>query len=175
MAFCSDLRLGLGKKFVLVGTPEGDEIKDPSQLENPPDVVNDLDVDFSDNLDASAAYKNDQRNIRKIKEASDNLDVNIIYPLRPGKKLLVLDIDYTILDTRPLTSGSLPPAECARPFLHEFLEAIYPYYDKFIKIQVTDQLDLARDKASRARNDWFKSQLPDLFRFGQDMYVHCVY
>jgi hypothetical protein len=34
-----------------------------------------------------------------------------------------------ILDTKPLTSGSLPPAECARPGLHEFLEAIYPYYD----------------------------------------------
>lgn len=34
-----------------------------------------------------------------------------------------------ILDTKPLISGSLPPAECARPGLHEFLEAIYPYYD----------------------------------------------
>lgn len=34
-----------------------------------------------------------------------------------------------ILDTKPLTSGSLPPQECARPGLHEFLEAVYPYYD----------------------------------------------
>lgn len=34
-----------------------------------------------------------------------------------------------ILDTKPLTSGTLPPSECARPGLHEFLEAIYPYYD----------------------------------------------
>ena len=65
------------------------------ELENLPDVVNDLDVDFSDNLDASAAYKNDQRNIRKIKEATNNLNVNLIHPLRPGKKLLVLDIDYS--------------------------------------------------------------------------------
>lgn len=34
-----------------------------------------------------------------------------------------------ILDTKPLTSGSLPPSECARPGLHDFLEAVYPYYD----------------------------------------------
>jgi len=125
----ADLRLVTGKKFTLIGTPEGDEIKDPSQLEFLPDVINDLDVDLSENPAAAAAYKNDQRNIRKIKEASQKLNVNIITPLREGKKLLVLDIDYTILDTKPLTSGSLPPAECARPGLHQFLEAIYPFYD----------------------------------------------
>jgi ubiquitin-like domain-containing CTD phosphatase 1 len=125
----ADLKLVPGKKFTLIGTPQGNEIKDPSQLEFLPDVVNDLDVDFSDNPAAAAAYRNDQRNIRKIKEATKKLNVNIIHPLREGKKLLVLDIDYTILDTKPLTSGALPPAECARPRLHEFLEAIYPYYD----------------------------------------------
>ncbi|KIM86178.1 hypothetical protein PILCRDRAFT_816102 [Piloderma croceum F 1598] len=125
----ADLKLVAGKKFTLIGTPQGNEIKDPSQLEFLPDVVNDLDVDFSDNPTAAAAYKNDQRNIRKVREATNKLKIDIIYPLREGKKLLVLDIDYTILDTKPLTSGALPPAECARPRLHEFLEAIYPYYD----------------------------------------------
>ncbi|KAG1761675.1 HAD subfamily IIID h [Suillus occidentalis] len=124
----ADLRIA-GKSFTLIGTPEGDEIKDPSKLEFLPDVVNDLDVDFTDNPAAAAVYKNDQRNIRKVKEATEKLQINIIHPLRDGKRLLVLDIDYTILDTKPLTSGSLPPAECARPGLHEFLEAIYPYYD----------------------------------------------
>jgi len=127
-----EIRIGdlkLGKKFSLVGTPEGDEIKDPSQLESLPDVVNDLDVDFSADPKAAAAYANDQRNIRKVKEFSKKLEVNIIHPLREGKRLLVLDIDYTILDTKPLTSGALPPQDCARPRLHEFLEAIYPYYD----------------------------------------------
>ncbi|KAH7923553.1 HAD subfamily IIID h [Leucogyrophana mollusca] len=125
----ADIKLVAGKKFTLIGTPEGDEIKDPSQLEFLPDVVNDLDVDFTENPAAATAYKNDQRNIRKVREASQKLQINIIHPLREGKRLLVLDIDYTILDTKPLTSGSLPPAECARPGLHEFLEAIYPYYD----------------------------------------------
>ncbi|GAW00231.1 HAD subfamily IIID h [Lentinula edodes] len=125
----SDLKLTTGKKFTLLGTPEGDEIKDPAQLGNLPDVVNDLDIDFTKDPNAVKRYKHDQRNIRKVKEMTDKLSVNIIHPLREGKKLLVLDIDYTILDTKPLTSGSLPPAECARPKLHEFLEAIYPYYD----------------------------------------------
>ncbi|KAG7092885.1 hypothetical protein E1B28_009195 [Marasmius oreades] len=122
----SDLNLINGKRFSLIGTPDGDEIKDPSQ---PPDVVNDLDFDPTQDSATVAAYKNDQRNIRKVKEATDKLNLNIIHPLREGKRLLVLDLDYTILDTKPLTSGSLPPAECARPGLHEFLEAVYPHYD----------------------------------------------
>lgn len=66
-----------------------------TELEFLPDVVNDLDVDFSENPAAAAAYKNDQRNIRKVKEATKNLKIDIIHPLRPGKKLLVLDIDYS--------------------------------------------------------------------------------
>lgn len=111
-----------------------------------PDVVNDLDVDFTENPAASRSYQRDARNIRKVQEATQNLKINIIYPLRPGKKLLVLDIDYStwtefyfwsmitdrllaILDTKPLTAGTLPASQCARPGLHEFLEAIYPYYD----------------------------------------------
>ncbi|KAL5511377.1 hypothetical protein ACEPAH_4593 [Sanghuangporus vaninii] len=127
----SALKLTSGKKFSLVGTALGDELKDPSQSEEFPDVFNDLDLDFSENLQASRAYIFDRRNQRKIREATQRLRENLalMHPLREGKKLLVLDIDYTILDTKPLLEGSLPPIECARPGLHEFLEAIYPYYD----------------------------------------------
>ena len=108
--------------------------------------MNDLDIDFSANPAAAQTYINDQRNQRKIRECTQALEVNIIHPLREGKRLLVLDLDYStslspqplhqvaerfpaILDTKPLTSGALPPHECARPRLHEFLEAVYPYYD----------------------------------------------
>jgi hypothetical protein len=41
----------------------------------------------------------------------------------------LMGITTAILDTKPLTSGALPPSECARPRLHEFLAAVYPYYD----------------------------------------------
>ncbi|KAI0747447.1 HAD IIID h [Irpex lacteus] len=110
----SELKLVPGKKFSLIGTPQGDEIKDPSRNADPK---------------AAASYANDQRNLRKIREHTAKLKVDVVYPFREGKRLLVLDIDYTILDTKPLTTGALPPNECARPGLHEFLEAVYPYYD----------------------------------------------
>ncbi|CAK5277538.1 unnamed protein product [Mycena citricolor] len=113
------------KKFTLIGTPEGDEIK---ELELLADIVNNIDLDPEDPK-LYKAYHNDPRNVRKVQEATSALTVNVIHPVREGKKLLVLDIDYTILDTKPLTSGSLPPSECARPHLHEFLEAVYPHYD----------------------------------------------
>ena len=66
-----------------------------AELEFLPDVINDLDVDFSANPAAAATYINDQRNRRKVKEYSQKLQVNIINPLREGKRLLVLDIDYS--------------------------------------------------------------------------------
>lgn len=115
ISFSSELKLVAGKKFSLIGTPQGDEIKDPSrkydirvssakagesshiftEIEFLPDVVNDLDVDFSADPKAAAAYANDQRNLRKIREHTAKLKVDIIFPLRPGKRLLVLDIDYS--------------------------------------------------------------------------------
>ncbi|KAF8880250.1 HAD IIID h [Mucidula mucida] len=125
----ADLKLVAGKKFTLVGTPEGSELRDPSFLEALPDVFNDLDLEEIITAATSNRYLSDPRNKRKVREYTQSTKINFIHPVRPGKKLVVLDIDYTILDTKPLTTGSLPPAECARPGLHQFLEAIYPYYD----------------------------------------------
>ncbi|KAJ3920896.1 hypothetical protein F5877DRAFT_89174 [Lentinula edodes] len=161
----SDLKLTTGKKFTLLGTPEGDEIKDPAQLGNLPDVVNDLDIDFTKDPNAVKRYKHDQRNIRKVKEMTDKLSVNIIHPLREGKKLLVLDIDYTILDTKPLTSGSLPPAECARPKLHEFLEAIYPYYDSMVD-SLNSSLTFLMSQTSWI---WLETKLVELGMIGANL------
>jgi len=45
---------------------------------------------------------------------------------RPGKKLLVLDIDYTLFDHR---SAAETGNELMRPFLHEFLTSAYNDYD----------------------------------------------
>ena len=45
---------------------------------------------------------------------------------RPGKKLLVLDIDYTLFDH---VSSAERPLELRRPFLLEFLAAAYRAYD----------------------------------------------
>ncbi|KZV96193.1 HAD-superfamily subfamily IIID h [Exidia glandulosa HHB12029] len=127
----------IGKKLTLIGTPAGKELKDPDELDDLPEVLNDFDFDLATNPVAAQAYINDQRNIRKIKETARKLQINVMNPLREGKKLLVLDIDYTILDTKPLTSGLLPAQECARPGLHEFLTLAYRDYDIVIWSQTS--------------------------------------
>lgn len=92
-----ELNLTNGKKFTLIGTPQGHEHKDPTALDLP-DVFNDLDIDFSadPNSDAVRKFKNDSRNKRKIREAVAALNVNLMNPLREGKRLLVLDLDYSM-------------------------------------------------------------------------------
>lgn len=98
-----------------VGTAQGYEFKDPFgkrikysvlkitfakeistlELEDLPEVFNDLDVDLSADPDKAAIYLADQRNYRKIKETAQKLTINFMSPLREGKKLLVLDLDYS--------------------------------------------------------------------------------
>jgi ubiquitin-like domain-containing CTD phosphatase 1 len=82
------------KKFTLVGTPAGEEFKEISE-ELLPDVINDLDLQIDAASAEAKSMAQDKRNIRKILEAAKNLSMNIMYPLRPGKKLLVLDLDYS--------------------------------------------------------------------------------
>ena len=52
--------------------------------------------------------------------------VQVLNAPRPGKKLLVADIDYTIFD---LNSSAERAEELARPFLHQFFAAAYADYD----------------------------------------------
>jgi len=137
----ADMKFAATKKFTLVGTPVGDEFKEVS-ADQLPDVVNDLDLQLDAASAEARSMAHDKRNLRKIQEAAKNLSVNIMYPLRPGKKLLVLDLDYTLLDTKPLTSGALPAEECMRPGLHEFLGRIDlpPLRHLYM---VSDQVDVA--------------------------------
>lgn len=55
--------------------------------------------------------------------------MKVLNPPREGKKLLVLDIDYTIFD---LGSSAERPEELARPYLHEFMTACYEHFDLII-------------------------------------------
>ena len=58
-----------------------------------------------------------------------NYEVKIFNDLRDDKKLLVLDIDYTLFDHKtPAETG----AELMRPHLHEFLTAAYKVFQNFI-------------------------------------------
>ncbi|WWC88693.1 HAD hydrolase, family IIID [Kwoniella dendrophila CBS 6074] len=120
--------LGVKKsaKFIMVGTREEDRFKDKTGVGN--QVTDDFDVIYSNNVQGITPAE-DPRNKRKIREIVEKIPITVMNEPREGKKLLVLDLDYTIVDTKPLINGALPSSECARPGLHEFLELVYPHYD----------------------------------------------
>lgn len=65
----------------------------------------------------------------KLQRRLRSVEVTVLAAPRPGKKLLVLDIDYTIFD---LGSSSETPERLARPHLHAFMAACYEHYDLVI-------------------------------------------
>ncbi|BEI80681.1 hypothetical protein CcaverHIS002_0112100 [Cutaneotrichosporon cavernicola] len=117
-----------GARFQMVGTPVHLRFK---ERVGPPPPDDGIDINYpargSDGRFIAPAQ--DPRNQRKVAELVKKYPITIINEARPGKRLLVLDIDYTLVDTRPLIDGALPPIECARPGLHLFLERVYPHYD----------------------------------------------
>eukprot|EP00397_Hematodinium_sp_SG-2012_P021650 GEMP01022378.1.p1 GENE.GEMP01022378.1~~GEMP01022378.1.p1 ORF type:complete len:316 (+),score=64.16 GEMP01022378.1:52-999(+) len=110
--------------IILLGAKESDlqAVLAPPDVD---DVIDDLDgKDGSGN----GVFFNTADDLKKIDRRMQVIDtiIEVKEPPREGKKLLVLDIDYTLFDHRT-------PAETAwelrRPYLHEFLTAVYPYYD----------------------------------------------
>ncbi|WVQ85088.1 HAD hydrolase, family IIID [Cryptococcus sp. DSM 104549] len=116
-----------GGKFVMVGTTVEERFRDRAPA---PEIQDDFDVSYSSKAgDKAVAPADDPRNKRKVQEIIDKVPITVMNEPREGKKLLVLDLDYTMVDTKPMISGALPSSECARPGLHEFLELVYPHYD----------------------------------------------
>ncbi|OWZ65226.1 HAD hydrolase, family IIID [Cryptococcus neoformans] len=121
-----------GGKFVLVGTKVEERFVDPIKEQEGEGGEGEFDVDYK-----GIGPGNDPRNKRKIQEIIEKVPITVMNAPREGKKLLVLDLDYTIVDTKPLLSGTLPSSECARPGLHDFLELVYPHYDIVIWSQTS--------------------------------------
>merc|ERR1712080_420216 len=92
--------------------------------EDLPDVVDDF--DFTEE-EVEAQYRDVY--LKKIERRIDEYQLKFINPPREGKKLLVLDIDYTLFDHRSVAEQA---GELMRPYLHEFLEEAYKYYDLII-------------------------------------------
>ncbi|BGP36786.1 hypothetical protein JCM10449v2_000688 [Rhodotorula kratochvilovae] len=137
------VKLGLGpaatgkvKEFMMIGTPEGEEAKAVG-----PSEKDDGDLDYAAQDEKKRAYWAAQsvRNRRKLKEAADKLELNIMSPPRPGKKLLVLDLDGCILDTSLWKHDefAFPTEMFARPYLHDFLRLISPAYDIIVWSQTS--------------------------------------
>ncbi|KAL8283726.1 hypothetical protein RQP46_005521 [Phenoliferia psychrophenolica] len=133
---CTFLVEGKRKEFMMVGTPEGEEHKEIGA----PTGVPEVDIDYAAK-DAQAAQKRaaaNVRNRRKLKEAGDALGtIELMNQPREGKKLLVLDLDGCILDTGLWKESNFVAEHFARPFLHDFLRAISPFYDIVIWSQTS--------------------------------------
>ncbi|KAG0245409.1 hypothetical protein BGW41_000036 [Actinomortierella wolfii] len=125
----SSLSLKDNQTFLMMGTPEANVLKQPEVM---PDVYNDLEEDYVPDDETFANHALNQKNLKKVIE---KCEINLMHPLRPGKKLLVLDLDYTLIDCKVL--GIHPTFEVIRPGLHEFMTICYEYYDIVIWSQTS--------------------------------------
>lgn len=144
-----DLPLNLNKgstkicTFTVIGTPEEDlqriqSIQCEHSLTSQDTVFNDLAIEFSTN---TAEWQ-------RLNEFTLRTTINFIASPRPGKKLLVLDLDHTILDFSGSSSDNrIQIDKTKRPYMDEFLTSVYAHYDlaiwsqthwKWIEIKITE-------------------------------------
>ncbi|PWN87432.1 hypothetical protein FA10DRAFT_255879 [Acaromyces ingoldii] len=127
----------------LVGTPLDQTFKDPDAVDGK-GLEDDEDDDAELNALAASASSSSKAE-PPIDPSKDPYSLNKLektisrfshtFPLmaepRPNLSggLLVLDLDYTIADTKKLFNYTTSAHEAERPGLHDFLAAVYPYYD----------------------------------------------
>ncbi|GAB5036580.1 had iiid h [Nannochloropsis oceanica] len=119
-------------KFMLMGTPEAESFVDPSEKTGLPEVFDDFELDVTA---ISEEWRRSVQNSENLRKFTAKTQVHLINPPRQGKRLLVLDLDHTLLDfsSREEVIDRLSMAEAAsimkRPHLDAFLAAVYPFYD----------------------------------------------
>lgn len=118
----SQLPLKSSLKMTMIGTVEDDIIVDPVDT---PEIIDDFEL----GLDEAVDIKDKDVNKQKLKRRIDQYKIELKNPCRKGKKLLVLDIDYTLFDHRSTAEN---PLQLMRPYLHQFLTAAYAEYDIMI-------------------------------------------
>ena len=116
----------LPKVVMMIGSTEQAISSIAVAAEAAPEVVDDFDVKDEDVV---VDVMSNPENIEKLNKRIAKYDVPPLNPPRDGKKLLVLDIDYTLFDHR---STAEHPHELMRPYLHEFLTQAYEHYDIII-------------------------------------------
>ncbi|KAL9256962.1 Ubiquitin-like domain-containing CTD phosphatase-like protein [Drosera capensis] len=139
----SQITLKASIKMTMIGTVEDEIIID--QVDSP-EVVDDFELGQDGVVEIKDKPANQQKLRRRVQQykvldhpdsernqSALKLDIcsliKLRNPCREGKKLLVLDIDYTLFDHR---SPAENPLELMRPYLHEFLTASYAEYDIMI-------------------------------------------
>ncbi|KZV49815.1 Ubiquitin family protein [Dorcoceras hygrometricum] len=118
----SQIPLKASVKMTMMGTVEDDIIVDPVES---PEVIDDFELGQDEAVD----IKDKEVNKQKLRRRIEQFKIEVRNPCRQGKKLLVLDIDYTLFDHRSTAEN---PLQLMRPYLHEFLSAVYAEYDIMI-------------------------------------------
>ncbi|KAL5787316.1 hypothetical protein ACOSP7_004265 [Xanthoceras sorbifolium] len=118
----STLPLKSSLKMTMIGTVEDDIIVDPVES---PEIIDDFELGQEETVD----IKDKDVNKQKLRRRANQYKIKLRTPCREGKKLLVLDIDYTLFDHRSTAEN---PLQLMRPYLHEFLTAVYAEYDIMI-------------------------------------------
>ncbi|KAG7263889.1 hypothetical protein CRUP_034228 [Coryphaenoides rupestris] len=115
------LKLKPNTKIMMMGTREEglEEVLAPPPEND--DVVNDFDIE-----EEVIEVENREENLAKIARRVKDYKVEELNPPREGKRLLVLDVDYTLFDHKSCAETG---QELMRPFLHEFLTSAYEDYD----------------------------------------------
>lgn len=116
-----DVRLPL--KLLMMGSREEQIATASSKPTDVEEVINDFDIPDQSELPYA---DREEYQTRIDKRVQDSRVVKQLCDPRPGKKLLVLDIDYTLFDHRSTAEN---PTQLMRPYLHEFLTSAYEDYD----------------------------------------------
>ena len=122
--------LNLSSKIMLMGTPEESITELNSSKPVQPDLSEGQEEEQQDTTwieDPDTVPLDKREEVRmKLERRIKTYQGKILNEPREGKKLLVLDIDYTLFDHR---SAAETGAELMRPYLHEFLTTVYEHYD----------------------------------------------
>jgi len=116
-----DLKSGTSNKIMMMGSSE-QAIADVKELKEDPSVIN----DFEEATAQALAIEFREEYLDKVEKRVKSYEVKVVNEPRAGKKLLVLDIDYTLFDHRSVAESG---RELMRPYLHEFLASAYEDYD----------------------------------------------
>eukprot|EP00979_Chaetoceros_neogracilis_P002453 scaffold430_cov234-Chaetoceros_neogracile.AAC.1 len=88
-------KLEVKHSFILMGTPEENIFVDPSDHDNLPDVVDDFELEFNAGSLEWIEHVSKGENLKKFTESTI---IHVMNEPRPGKPLMVLDLDHTLLD-----------------------------------------------------------------------------
>lgn len=113
-------------KVMMMGSQEKDiEAFERASRASLPPLDDDFDI-LDDEFDIDSMIPREPVNKSKIARRIQHYKIKMLNQPRQNKKLLVLDIDYTLFDHRTTAQSA---SELMRPYLHEFLTSAYQHYD----------------------------------------------